>query len=205
MARNRLKIDNLAKLRQYSPGQDLGEFMQNQFRQIVTALDNAYVDPTDLSGLQSDITSLSNNSKNVNGFYGLTSSVNTTQRITFNSYYDSGSLGTLTTVSGGHLWTPKANGKFWIEANGQFNETGVITGGTVDYSASLSIYQQNGTLIGSTIDSFQYSGFVYVPKSTHGNAAGITNLTTTNGVYFYTTLNGYTLQNLSFKITRIGD
>lgn len=207
MARNKVKIDNLAKLRQYTPGEDIGTFLSTQFRQITTALDNAYVDPTDLSGVNSQISSLQSaisSATNTLGFYAVCSNViSANQRITFTSYYDSGSLGALTTVSGGHLWTPNKNGKFWVEASAQFNE--LITGSSIQ-TAILNAYSQSGTLIGSTTASYSMSGVYYFGQKKPGLCAGIADLTTTNGLYISTSsISGHTLQNITLKIHRIGD
>ena len=44
MARNNLKIQDLAKLRNFKKGDDIGQFLSTQFRQINKALEQAYVD-----------------------------------------------------------------------------------------------------------------------------------------------------------------
>lgn len=43
MANQKLKIDQLAKLRQYKAGDDVSQFMSTQFRQIIRALEQAYI------------------------------------------------------------------------------------------------------------------------------------------------------------------
>jgi hypothetical protein len=44
MAKQKLKIDQLAKLRQFKPGMDPSAFLSTEFRQIVRALEQAYIE-----------------------------------------------------------------------------------------------------------------------------------------------------------------
>lgn len=59
--RNKLKIDRLAKLRQYRDGDDISDFLSTQFRQIVRALEQAYVKDGSGTAIQSAIDSLAPN------------------------------------------------------------------------------------------------------------------------------------------------
>lgn len=44
MTRKKLKLDQLAKLRQFRQGDDVGDFLSTQFRQVIRALEHGYVD-----------------------------------------------------------------------------------------------------------------------------------------------------------------
>lgn len=44
MAKRRLKIDQLAKLRQFTPGMDVEKFLSGEFRQYTRALEQSYID-----------------------------------------------------------------------------------------------------------------------------------------------------------------
>ena len=56
MAKKNLKIDQLAKLRQFREGDDVGVFLSTQFRQVVRALEQAYV-KTDVFATAEDLAS----------------------------------------------------------------------------------------------------------------------------------------------------
>lgn len=193
----KLKFAGLSKLRQFSQGMDVEKYLTGEFRQILRSLEDGGVDLTDI---QNSINSVASKSA---GFYAVNvNTISSTQNIPFTSYFDVDSSGAVTTLGAGNLWTPNKNGKYWFEASAQFNE---LLAGSGTQTATLSAYLQDGTLVASTVASYQMSGVYYFGGKKPGICAGIADLTTTNGLYFKITLANHTVQNLSFKIIRIGD
>lgn len=58
--RKKLKIDQLAKLRQFTPGMDVEKFLSSEFRQIVRALEQSGIDLSDYPTLEDLSSSISN-------------------------------------------------------------------------------------------------------------------------------------------------
>lgn len=75
MAKKRLKIDQLAKLRQFTKGMDVEEFLSTQFRQIARAIEQAYVVQDDVDSLISSAMEIP--SSEISSSCGLFSTTNT--------------------------------------------------------------------------------------------------------------------------------
>jgi hypothetical protein len=198
MAKKPLKIDQLAKLRQFKPGTDPGEFLSTQWRQVARALEQAYV-------VTEDSTATTTQGINKNpGFFAVdTTTRSSSGTITFSN---SAIVDDIGSVTGNYLFVPTTNGKFYIEASAEWIYTGTSPmSGTITYNSSLNIKAQSGSTLASTVLQYvmapAYTEFDTIPH----NVAAIADLTTTNGVYFNCSLSGSNIRNLNFKIFRIGD
>lgn len=175
MARNKLRIDQLAKLRQFRNGDDINDFLRTQFRQIVRALEQAYVDPTDLSNyLTSDQVSqdISNSLKSFQ-----------TKPDLYATNASSFFLGVIplaqNVLNSGTIITnrffPKAAGKYWVDFGMQMTPG---TAGTV--TNSLNLITTGGVTI-STL-TVRVETTIGGPKYVTGRA--FVDLNTTLGAYF---------------------
>lgn len=176
MARNKLKIDQLAKLRQYKNGDNISEFLSTQFRQIVRALEQAYVDPTDLSNyptldqVSSDISSAIGNFQTKPDLYATNVSSLFIGAIPFaQNKLNSGSI-----VSGNRFF-PSSAGKYWVDY-GMEMTPGIA--GTV--TNSLDLITTNGITI-STL-SIRVETTIGGPKYVTGRS--FVDLNASLGAYF---------------------
>lgn len=198
MAKSKLKINQLAKLRQFSQGQDPGEFLQTEWRQVVRALEQAYVDVADSSSTNSQ--TINNNP----GFFAVqTGTYSSSGTIAFSNSVIVNDIGS---VVGNYLFVPTTNGKFYIEASAEWVYTGAYpSSGTAIYVSYLNIKNQTGTTLNSTVLYYDRSPLITSFYTLPHTVGIIADLTVGNGVYFDCSLNGANVRNLNFKIYRIGD
>ena len=189
MAKAKLKIDQLAKLRQFSGGDDPAQFLATQWRQVVRALEQSYVQITD------------GNVNLAKEFYATdTNSYTVSNDLTFSTSEIVNRSGT---VISSYIFRPLENGKFWIKANFTFKDDGTYTPGT--WTSSFKIIDEAGTTL-------KTANFVYevnlanglMQFSTTSSCAVIGELNTNNGVKFNCVLSHSTLSNISFEIKKIG-
>lgn len=196
MAKKKLQIETLAKLRQFAQGMDPAVFLSTEWRQVTRALEQAHINIDDPVA-----TVVGTNAST--GFFALdTNSYSATQNLTFSTYQILDSVGT---VVSGYIFRPTVNGKFWVEANGGWTRNAAAGSG---YTATSSIVIRNeaGTALRSAIYEHKVDsgGFIFTMK-VNNIVSTIVDLTTTSGVYFSTTIDRAILDTLSFKIYRIGD
>ena len=191
MAKKKLKNDALAKLRQYSAEMDPAEFLSTEWRQVVRALEQSYVETDDIPLASTIATS---------GFYGVDATTySSSGNLTFTTYEIVDSIGT---VNSSYIFRPTVAGKFWVEVNSRWIDDGSYTAG--NFSSALNIKNEAGTTLNSA--SFYYEFGVAVNRFTSvGPCCVIADLTPSNGVYFSCTISRAYLSGLSFKIIRIGD
>ena len=191
MAKKPLKIDSLAKLRQYTKNQDPADFLSTEWRQVVRALEQAYVE-TDAVNVVIPTT---------DGFYATNDNTYTTSgNLPFVNYAMTTNFGT---VVNGYIFRPIKNGKYWIEISPSWTPTGppYFQG---SWSSTLSIkYESGSTLRTNTYFLDQAQG--HIKNTSMGPLCVIADLTTTNGVYFDYQATLVNLDHLSFKIHRISD
>lgn len=175
MARNKLKIDQLAKLRQYKNGDNISEFLSTQFRQIVRALEQAYVDPTDLSNYPTtdqvgqDISNAIGSFQKKPDLYATNVSSLFIGVIPFaQNVLNSGTIST-------NRFFPSSSGKYWVDFG---MEMVPGTAGTV--TNSLDLITTNGITI-STL-SIRVETTIGGPKYVTGRS--FVDLNASLGAYF---------------------
>lgn len=198
MAKKRLKIDSLAKLRQYTQEQDPAQFLSTEWRQVVRALEQAYVE-TDAATNTTNI--ITPTTTTTNGFYATNDNTYTTSgNLPFVNYAMTTNFGT---VVSGYIFRPIKNGKYWIEISPSWTPTGppYVQG---SWSSTLSIKYESGSIL-RTNTYFLDQAQGHIKNTSMGPLCVIADLTTTNGVYFDYQATLVNLDHLSFKIHCIGD
>ena len=116
MARNKVKIDELAKLRQFRKGDDVDDFLSTQFRQVVRAIEQAYVNPTDLS-------QYSTTQDLANSIAALNLSNYQRKADLYANVISSFAIGTVSLASrvlnfgsvSSNIFYPETDGKYWVD------------------------------------------------------------------------------------------
>lgn len=195
MAKKPLKIDSLAKLRQYTKEQDPAQFLSTEWRQVVRALEQAYVE-TDAPNSSTAIPAIPS------GFYATdTNTYTVSSNLTFSTYDFSSTIGS---VKSGYIFVPSKAGKFWIEVIPTWQNAGPsYFGGS--WTSTLSIKDESGTVLKTGTFFYVHTGGSLLNFTAEGSVAVSANLTPTNGVYFSCNLTHSILSQLSFKIYRISD
>lgn len=196
MAKKKLQIETLAKLRQFAQGMDPAVFLSTEWRQVTRALEQAHINIDDPAAA-----AVVGSNKST-GFYAIdTNSYSATQNLTFSTYKILDSVGT---VVSGNIFRPTINGTFWVEASGGWTRNAAPSSGFVAAS-SIVIRNEAGTALRSAIYEHQITGGFVLTTKINNTVSTIVDLTTTSGVYFSTTIDRAILDTLSFKIYRIGD
>lgn len=213
MAKKKLKIDQLAKLRQFAPGMDVEKFLASEYRQVIRAIEQAYVetddavDPTDLSAYS---TTAQMNAAIAAAIAANTSTGNSAEWVAFNNSTISSSgdifltqrIGSIGFTTTGYNFKPNADGVYWVDAGCEFNST---LPGSGTFTSTLSCKRESGTLLSTSIFEHQMSGsFDYVTK-VPGRIGVFEFLTTGNGVKFDIALSAASIAKFNVKITRVAD
>ncbi|KHD88833.1 MAG: hypothetical protein OM95_06875 [Bdellovibrio sp. ArHS] len=180
-----LKVKNkqLAKLREFRKGMDVEDFLQNEFKQILRALQNQFVSVDESPG-ESTMVMLGSAdlyAQNVPSFgvgtVSLTDRVLKSGSVTSNVFY------------------PSSSGKFWIEYGCEFapGTSGTVTNNLIAKNSSGTAVHTLQKRVDTTIGG---------PKYVTGKF--LMNLTTTLGVYFDFTGDSNTVgSNFYCSITRV--
>jgi hypothetical protein len=190
MAKKKLKIDQLAKLRQFTKGMNVEEFLSDQFRQIIRALEQAYVDQDEVSVVNNTIT----NDKLV-FLASVQGGLSGTIPLTLNTYsyvFDGGSVTSNT-------FYPSVSGTYYIE-------WGCSTNGDTDIgtkSANIKAFTSGGTLIASA-DAIHIASLNHGPYNTWDPSNGVFyTLGPTTGIYFTSTVSNMVAEKFFCKIFKV--
>lgn len=194
MAKKPLKLQTLAKLRQFSQGMDPGEFLKTEWRQVTRALEQAYVNVEDSS-------SSSASSFELKGFYATNdNSYTTSGNLPFSNYVISTGFGL---VASGYIFRPTIEGDYWVEISPSWTPTGAPYN-TGTWTSTLDIKDEAGTTLRSNtyyLDQNQ----TWTKVTSMGPLCAIAKLNASNGVYFSYSASNARLDHLSFKIHKIND
>ena len=211
MAKKRLKIDELAKLRQFRKGDDVDDFLSTQFRQVVRAIEQAYV-KTDDSSTNSP-TDLSAYSTTAQMNAAIAAAISSTNPVwaAFNPSTISSS-GNIVISSGrgnagftpdGVQFRPYNYGLYWFDLNVYWTRIAPPSDGT--YTSTLRAITVDGPVIDTmTFEHFQagFSGGISINQTQMGF---YTIIGSTSGVRLNLTLSNAVISKFNVKITRIAD
>lgn len=108
MAKKRLKNDQLAKLRQFQKGMNVEDYLFNEHRQVIRALEESYIDTS--------------GDFNVPGLYAYkTTSISSTKDVLFEQIHIDPKFGELFSNT---IFKPIKSGKYWIDASWYSASTG---------------------------------------------------------------------------------
>lgn len=210
MAKSRIKIDELAKLRQFKKGDNVDDFLSTQFRQVVRAIEQAYVRTTDSTTTSTD---LSNYPTFDQMNAAIDSSIATTNPVW--AAYNPGTIsssGNITISSGrgnagmtpdGVQFRSNNYGLYWFDVACYWTRITPPTDGT--YTSTLRCITVDGPVIDTmTFEHFAagFSSGVGINQTQMGFYAIVT---PTVGVRFNLTLNYAVISKFNVKITRIAD
>ncbi len=132
MAKKKLKIDQLAKLRQFTPGMDASQYLSTEFRQLIRALEQSGVDLSEYPTLTDMASSISSSISDAFSSASLgKADLYSTQVASFavgtvslaNRVLNSGSISS-------NVFYPQSNGQYWID----FGMSMIpLTAGAVNY------------------------------------------------------------------------
>lgn len=221
MAKKRLKNDHLAKLRQFKKGMNVEDYLENQHRQVIRALEESYVVGDDLSpyatndALNSVASSIASALPTVSGVHAIFDGQQfTTGNVNFSWWYCPSSAGTFN----GTVFRPAKAGTYWIEilfrlrAHSQLNayiqiDVDILKEGpSVLDTYTFTVRPRNETIISEDDASQAWNNFGPIP-SIYKHAQTFATLTPTQGAYIKFTTNVATssLYKMVCKIYRIGD
>lgn len=139
MSKMKLKIDQLAKLRQFTVGMDPSQFLATEFRQVIKALEQAYVDTSSGS---SKVTIFNGSTIFYASIPGNTSGTVPIDSSNSKIVNDAGRL------SGG-IFYPAEQGTYFVEAACEMDFYNIVPLGSPT-SSYLRAYYSTGSLAGDT-------------------------------------------------------
>lgn len=230
MAKKRLKNDQLAKLRQFQKGMDVEDYLQNQHRQVIRALEESYVVGDDLTpyatndSLNSAVNSINSSISSIQSTLPVVSGVHalfdgrqfTTGNVVFNNWYCPSSAGTFN----GTVFRPSKAGVYWIEI--MFRLNGTTSPTYPSFQIDVDIIKETSSILNTYTfvenpynesfnvsrrdadDSWTNNGPV---PSLYKHLQAFTTLTPTQGAFIKFSINYPTgsLYKMMCKIYRIGD
>ena len=214
MAKKRLKNDQLAKLRQFQKGMNVEDYLSNEHRQVIRALEESYINTDDI-----DLTPYvkTTDIPIVSGVHALfDGQLFSTSNVVFNSWHCPSSAGTFN----GTVFRPSKSGVYWIEI--MFRLKGVVSVTYPSFQIDVDIVKEPL----SVLNTYTYSANPYnesfnisrrdaddawssngpVP-SLYKHLQAFATLTSTQGAFIKFSINYPTgsLYKMVCKIYRIGD
>ena len=218
MAKKRLKNDHLAKLRQFKKGMNVEDYLENQHRQVIRALEESYVVGDDLTPYATNeaLNNVASTLPIVSGVHAIFDGQQfVTGNVNFSFWHCPASAGTFD----GTVFRPAKAGVYWIEIMFRltaFSSVGayiqidvdiIKEGPSVLESYLFTMYPRNETDDVGESDAIRaYLGSGPVP-AVYKHAQTFTTLTPTQGAYikFTTNIATSSLYKMVCKIYRIGD
>ena len=217
MAKKRLKNDHLAKLRQFKRGMNVEDYLENQHRQVIRALEESYVVGDDLSPYATNdaLNNVASAPPIVSGVHAIfDGQQGTTANVLFGTWYCPASAGTFDGVT----FRPAKAGTYWIEilfrlrahsqvgAYIQIDVDILKEGPSVLDTYTFTNNPRNETIISADDASQAWNNIGPIP-SIYKHLQTISNLTPTQGAYikFTTNIATSSLYKMVCKIYRIGD
>jgi len=219
MAKKRLKNDHLAKLRQFKRGMNVEDYLENQHRQVIRALEESYVVGDDLSPYATNdaLNNVASALPTVSGVHAVFDGQQfTTGNVNFSWWYCPSSAGTFN----GTVFRPSKSGVYWIEI--MFRLKGVVSVTYPSFQIDVDIVKEPL----SVLNTYTYSANPYnesfnisrrdaddawssngpVP-SLYKHLQAFATLTSTQGAFIKFSINYPTgsLYKMVCKIYRIGD
>lgn len=162
MSKVKVRNKELAKLREFRSGMDVEKYLSGEFKQVLRALQNQFVDVPDgddiysMSGIISNLYAINTSSFSA-GVVSLSNRVLNSGTVTSNVFY------------------PPVNGKYWIEFG-----TNVIPTVAGSFVGNLILKYSDGTTV------VTYPGSVNLTRA-YPSGRIFVDLTISRGVYFETT------------------
>lgn len=217
MAKKRLKNDHLAKLRQFKRGMNVEDYLENQHRQVIRALEESYVVGDDLSPYATNdaLNNVASALPIVSGVHAIFNGQQTTTgNVLFSTWHCPASAGTFDGVT----FRPAKAGTYWIEILfrlkahnpvGSYIQIDVDLfkeGPSVLDTYTFTVNPRNETIISSDDASLAWNNNGPIP-SIYKHLQTITNLSPTQGAFvkFSVNIASGSLYKMVCKIYRIGD
>lgn len=212
MAKSRIKIDELAKLRQFKKGDNVDDFLSTQFRQVVRAIEQAYVrtsdsttsPPPDLSAYPTTAqmnTAIANAIATTNPVWAVYRPVTL---LTSGDIQISLGRGNAGSTPGGYQFKPNNFGLYWIEMNGYWSRiTPPI--GDATYTSTLECRVIDGPILELITYQHYVAGFTDGISINQTQSGFYAELAASSSIRFNLNLSYAALSKFNVKITRIAD